>query len=208
MDESAALMEVKQMLGTMTTALATMATKMDQLSQGKASQVAPLSAQPRTRAGGNPTATSSQVALMSAQPGTRAGGDPTATASASMDLHTEQFVQDRVKHQVRAAHVPALAITDDDADSEEEERPQAPRGATRTSGKLKSANTSAVHKVTWPHEYVYTPEGQPSEYECLSSMAFITGCMTTMNLQSDPIRKHMWAHLRDLMHDGECFGGL
>ena len=47
-------MEVKQMLGTLTTALATMATKVDQLSQGKASQVAPLSAQPEIRAGGQP----------------------------------------------------------------------------------------------------------------------------------------------------------
>ena len=65
---------------------------------------------------------------------------------------------------------------------------------------------SAVYKVIWPHEYVYTPEGQPSEYESMSSMAFVTGYMTIMDLQSDPIRKHMWAHLRDLMHDGQCFG--
>ena len=30
--------------------------------------------------------------------------------------------------------------------------------------------------------------------------------MTTMDMQPDPIRKHMWAHLRDLMHDGQRFG--
>ena len=72
-DESATLMEVKQMLGTLTTALATMATKVDQLSQGKALQWGPLSVQPGTRDGGNPTAMSSQMANMSAQPGTRAG---------------------------------------------------------------------------------------------------------------------------------------
>ena len=40
-----------------------------------------MSAQPGTRAGGNPTATSSQVAIMLAQPGTGAGGNPTATSS-------------------------------------------------------------------------------------------------------------------------------
>ena len=70
-DESAALMEVKQTLGTLTTALATMATWVEQLSQGKASQVATMSAQPGTRAGGNSAATPSQMALMSAQPETR-----------------------------------------------------------------------------------------------------------------------------------------
>ena len=49
-------------------------------------------------------------------------------------------------------------------------------------------------------------EGQPSEYESMSSMAFVIGYITIMDLQSDPIRNPMWAHLRDLMHDGECFG--
>ena len=43
-------------------------------------------------------------------------------------------------------------------------------------------------------------------YESMSSMAFVTGYMTIMDLQSDPIRNHMWAHLRDLMHDGEHVG--
>ena len=53
-DDSSTLMEVKQMLGTLTTALATITTQVEQLSKGKASPVAPMSAQPRTRTGGNP----------------------------------------------------------------------------------------------------------------------------------------------------------
>ena len=43
-------------------------------------------------------------------------------------------------------------------------------------------------------------------YESMSSMAFVTGYMTTMDLQSDSIKTHMWALLRDLVHDGERFG--
>ena len=78
-DESATLMEVKQMLGTLTTTLATMATQVEHLSQGNASQVTKMSAQPRTRAGDNPPTISMQVARMSAQLGTRAGGNPEAT---------------------------------------------------------------------------------------------------------------------------------
>ena len=46
MNESTALMEIKQMLVTLTTALVTMATKVEQLSQDKALQVATMSAQP------------------------------------------------------------------------------------------------------------------------------------------------------------------
>ena len=111
------------------------------------------------------------------------------------------------EHWIRTAHVPALAITNDGADGKEGAMPQTPTGAARTSGKLRSSpNTAAVHRVTYPHEYVYTPEGEPSEYESMSSMTFVTGFMTIMDLQSDPIRNHMWADLWDLMHDGERFG--
>ena len=53
LDDSATLMEVKKTLGMLTTALAAITTQVDHLSQGKASQVATLSAQPGTRAGEN-----------------------------------------------------------------------------------------------------------------------------------------------------------
>ena len=55
-DESSTMMEFRQKLGNLTTALVTMATRMGQFSQGKASQVDTTSAQPGTSAGGNPSA--------------------------------------------------------------------------------------------------------------------------------------------------------
>ena len=157
-DESSSLIEVKQTLGVLTTALAMMATQVEQLSQGKVSQVTNISAQPATRAGG------------------------IATAGTSTDLLMENHIWNMVEHWVSTAHAPALAITDDEMDGEEEVRSHASRGTTRTSGKLRSANTSAVHTVIWPHEYVYTPEWQPSKYESMSSMAFVTGYITIMGL--------------------------
>ena len=63
------------------------------------------------------------MALMSAQSQTRAGGNTTATASASM----EQHIRNMVEHRVSTAHVPALAMTDDETDGEEEARSQATR---------------------------------------------------------------------------------
>ena len=95
-DESATLMDVKQMLGTLTTALAMITTQVEHLSQGKAPQVAP----------------------MSAQPGTRAVGNPPATSSASINLDMEQQVRNMVEHQVRTSHTPAMTITDDETDGE------------------------------------------------------------------------------------------
>ena len=43
-------------------------------------------------------------------------------------------------------------------------------------------------------------------YESMSSLAFVSGYMTIMDLQPEPIRKLMWVHLKELMEDGECFG--
>ena len=77
---------------------------------------------------------------------------------------------------------------------------------SNTSGKLRSVNTSAIHRVIWPHEYVFTPDGQPAAYESLSSMAFVTGFITIMDLQSEPLRKKMSTHLKKLMEDGETAG--
>ena len=77
------------------------------------------------------------------------------------------------------------------------------RGGSNNSGKLRSANTAAVHRVIFPHEYVYTPDGQPAMYESMSSMAFVSGYMTIMDLQPEPLSKLMSAHLKEIM---ECFG--
>ena len=166
MDDSGSLMEVKKAPGTLTTALAAITTQVDYLSQGKASQVATISAQLETRA-----------------------ENPTATSSASFDLNMEEQVWMRVKHRARSAHTPFLAITDDETDGEEEERIPAPRKGTTTSGKLRSADTSAIHQVMWPHKYVFTPEGQPTAYESQSTMAFVTGYLPIMDLQSEPLRR-------------------
>ena len=101
------MMELRQMLWNLTTALAMMASRMDQLQASSVDitsaqpAAAALSAQPGTRAGGNSTAASSQIALVSAQP----GGTTTFSAFAESDM--EQNIHSRVKHRVSTAHHPA-----------------------------------------------------------------------------------------------------
>ena len=90
-DDSATLMEVKKTLEMMTTALVAITTQVDHLSQGKASQAATLSAQPRTRAGENHT----------------------AAPSASFDPNMEEQVRMRVEHRASTAHTPLLTIIEE-----------------------------------------------------------------------------------------------
>ena len=91
-DDSATLIDVKKTQGMLITALAAITTQVDLLSQGKALQ----------------------VATISAQPGTRAEENPTATPSASFHLNMAEQVQMQVEHWARTAHTPVLDITDDE----------------------------------------------------------------------------------------------
>ena len=82
----------------------------------------------------------------------------------------------------------------------------ATRRSNITSGKLRSADTTASKKVLWPHELVFTPDGEPTTYESLSAMAFINGYLSIMSLQKDSLRDKMAVHLQEMMADGENFG--
>ena len=72
---------------------------------------------------------------------------------------------------MRASYPSFLANTDIESDGEEEEQPQVTRRSKITSGKLRTADTTAVKQVLWPHELVFTPEGRPAVYDTMSSMA-------------------------------------
>ena len=84
--------------------------------------------------------------------------------------------------------------------------PPPPRRGHTTSDKLRSADTTAIHKILWPHELIFTPEGQSTTCESLSVMAFVKGFLTIMSLQKDALRIKMGDHLQEMMEDGETFG--
>ena len=107
---------------------------------------------------------------------------------------------------MRSSHPSFLAITDDEMDVEEEKQLPATRRSNITSGKLRSADTTAIKKVLWHHELVFTPEGQPATYESLSAMAFVNRYLTIMSLQKDSLRVKMAVHLQEMMEGGETFG--
>ena len=138
------------------------------------------------------------------QPGTSAvENHPTAAFSAIPDSSMEEQVRMQVEQQMRSSH-PSLAITDNEMDGDEDQLP-ATRRSSITSGKLRSADTTAIKKVLWLHELVFTPEGQPAVYKSLSAMAFINGYLTIMSLLKDSLRYKMAVHLQEI-EDGETFG--
>ena len=107
---------------------------------------------------------------------------------------------------MRASYSSFLANTDDELDGEEEEQLHVTRRSNITSGKLRTADTTALKQVLCPHELVFTPEGRPVVYESISYMAFINGYLSIMSLQKDTLMDKMTIHLQEMMEDGETFG--
>ena len=53
------------------------------------------------------------------------------------------------------------------------------------SGKLKTADTSVLRKVVWPHEVVYMSTGWLAEYNQLSVPLFISGSLVVMSAEKE-----------------------
>ena len=178
-DESATLKDVKKTLWTLTTALAAITTQVVSLTNTRAPPE---------------------------QPEISALATPHCRFSTVPDPSMEEQVQMQVKQWMRSSHPSFLAITDDEMDGEEEEQLQPTRRANITSGKLRSADTTAIKKVLWSDELVFTPEGQPTANESLSAMAFVNGYLTIMSLQNDTRSDKMAVHLQEMTEDLETFG--
>ena len=107
---------------------------------------------------------------------------PTATSSAEPDRASlENHLWLQVEHHRRASYTPFLAPLADEEETGEEERQPDPRRRPRiTFGKLRTADTTAVKQVIWPHELVFTPDGHPATYQNLSFMALVNGYLSIM----------------------------
>ena len=176
-----------QSLGALTTALAAINTKVDSLTMNRAPKAATSPEQPST----------SQPCAME--------NPPTAASSAVPDPSIEEQVRIWVAQQMRESYPSFLANTNDELDGDEEEQPQVTRRYYITSGKLRTADTTAVKQVLWPNELVFTQEDRPAVYDSLSSMAFINGYLTIMSLSMGTLRDKMASHLNDMMENGKTF---
>ena len=116
--------DVRKTLGTLTTALATITTKVDNLTNSR----------------------TPEAATLPEHPGTSAMGNPTATFSAVPDPSMEDQVWIQVAQWMRSSHPSFLAITGDEMDGEEKEPLPTTRRSNITSGKLRSADTIAIKK--------------------------------------------------------------
>ena len=61
----------------------------------------------------------------------------------------------------------------------------------------------ATKRITWPHEVVYTSQGQPAIYEELNTVLYVNGYITVL---MEEVKEHMLQYLQELMEDAEAYG--
>ena len=117
----------------------------------------------------------------------------------------EEQVYRRVAKYFRGALPVYLPTIDEDTGADDEAPAQHRKKHKGTSSKLRTADTTVVNQVAWPHKPIYTPSGQPAMYEELSSMASVNGYLAVTALESEQIKGRMLSHLQEIMEDGEAY---
>ena len=126
---------------------------------------------------------------------------------ATVVVDIAKAVGEEVAHMMQQA--PALDIDSTEKESViEKETTHRPRKKQLQSGKLRSADTIIVHKVTWPHELVYTVSGQPAVYDEISIPLFVSSYLAVVEAKGPPAWLLMAQHLQEVMGDRDLYGSL
>ena len=111
----------------------------------------------------------------------------------------------RIASRLRGAS--ALFIqTDEETASEDDQVAPIYRKRGLKLGNLHTADTVVTKRITWPHEVIYTSQGEPAIYEELSAVLFINGYLTVLVEYTEEVKGHMLWHLQELMEDAEFYG--
>ena len=84
-----------------------------------------------------------------------------------------------------------ISTTDEELNHEEELVEMRSKKRLLKSGKLRTADSMVLHKVTWPNELVYMSAGQPAIYDELSIPLFIRGCLAILEAEKQHLRPIM-----------------
>ena len=95
---------------------------------------------------------------------------------------------------MKGASVLELPTTDEDFGFEDEVTTPAQRKRGLKSGKIRTADTTVLHKIIWPYEVVYTSTG-PAEYEKMSITLFVSGFVMVMAIEKEKVRRFMLQYL-------------
>ena len=96
--------------------------------------------------------------------------------------------------------------SEDDSDLEEEQAAPKKRRTAKKLSKVRTADTTVLKQIMWPHELVYDPRGRPAAHEDLPLPLFIQGYLAILQAEKPQKKDIMLKHLSELMADAAIYG--
>ena len=117
---------------------------------------------------------------------------------------TDELVPEMVRRKLARClrRTPLLVETcTDESETVKEPAPRRKKAKAHKSGKIRTAKSTVIKRITWPHELVYTSGGKPVTYELISLPQFVAGYLSVLDTKKSGERKVMLKHLKELMAD-------
>ena len=73
-------------------------------------------------------------------------------------------------------------ISADDSEMDQEPARRRKNGKPLKSSKVRTADSTVIKWITWPHELVYTSGGEPMTYELISMSQFVTDYLSVLDV--------------------------
>ena len=104
---------------------------------------------------------------------------------------TEEQVRARIADRLRGTPDAYLLTTDEDSGQDKPTQASERRRSKGVSGKLRTADTTVIHQVTWPIEVIYSHSAQPvicDQHGLCGQLhnSYVQRTPTYQNLHADP----------------------
>ena len=80
------------------------------------------------------------------------------------------------------------------------------RWSALKSGKIRTADSTVVKIISWPHELVYNSGGEPVIFKHISMAQFVSGYLSVFDTVKSGGKQVMLKHLKELMADTSTYG--
>ena len=125
--------------------------------------------------------------------------------AAQEPTHVSEVVRQKLAHHLNQAYMLTESATEESY-SEEEMSRQLKLRKTLKSVKVRTAKSTVVKSITWPHEHMYTSGWQLAIYEQLTMPLFVSGYIVFLDTVKSGFKEVMLKHLWELMADADTYG--
>ena len=114
------------------------------------------------------------------------------------------MVRRKLARCFRQAPLLVESFTDESKPDREPDRRKKRKKALQ-SGKVRTAHSSVVKRITLPHELIYISGIEPVMYDLISMSQFMTGYLSVLDTVKQWVKQVMFKHPKELVADASTY---